>query len=128
MGEEADDEDMFDEAAQQAAIDAERELRTVETEEVEQDEMSLSENAVNEAFPTDIRGKLFAISSLDGFTRDKKTLTKIILANGGKVTSSLTSRVDVLITTKNSRAWNSANKNPAKLIFCAGEEYLTNFY
>merc|ERR1712130_200023 len=125
--EEEADEEVFDEKAQQAAIDAERELRTTEEEEEPELEMSMSEPSVDNNYPTDIRGKLFALSSLDVFTRDKKTLTKLIEANGGKVTSKLTSKVDVLIAAKDSKAWKIAS-NSKKPIFCAGEEYFTNFF
>jgi len=117
------EEASFDEEAEKAAIDAERELRTVEEEE-EGSEMMLSE-ASND-YPTDIKGKIFAFSSLDENSQhSKKQLMEIVKKNGGIVSKTLTKQVQVIITKKGSTAEKAAIKYGIPVF---GEEYLTNFF
>ena len=87
-------------------------------EDEEDDDME-EENA----FPTDIKGKLFAISGK--FNISKSKIVAAIEKNGGIVSKVLTVKVDVFITNPEASAYQIAKK---KGIFIAGPEYLTNFY
>merc|ERR1712137_1503403 len=122
---EDEEEEVVDEEdeVEEEEDEVEEEEDDVEEEE-EGSEMMLSE-ASND-YPTDIKGKIFAFSSLDENSQhSKKQLMEIVKKNGGIVSKTLTKQVQVIITKKGSTAEKAAIKYGIPVF---GEEYLTNFF
>ena len=137
---EAEAEGSYDEQAEQAeqaAIDAERNLRTTEPEpevDDEDDEASLdvemsqstSAEKENNQYPTDITGQIFCISGK--FTRSKKEIAAAIQNAGGIVSKTLTKKINVLICNPEDTKSKAVAAALKYNLQHEGEEYLTNFY